>query len=176
MNLIKFTPARWFGNEDNDKSLAVRRRLNTPREDFRSEIDRVFDTFFAPFGSLMNPSLGGGLAGETALKPRLDLKACDKEYTVAVELPGVAEKDISIEIGKNMLTISGEKKRESDDKDDQGMVHVERSYGYFQRALSLPEDSDLEAVKANFDNGVLRVTIPRVEQKKETRTIEISKS
>lgn len=173
MNLIKFNPARWFGNEDGDKSPAVRLRSDSPRDVFRSEVERLFDSFFAPFGqSLMSPSLRDG---DVMLKPRLDLDASDKEYTVAVELPGVEEKDVSIEVSKNTLAISGEKKKESEDKDEKGGRHIERSYGFFQRTLVLPDDVDADNIKASFDKGVLSVTIPRVEIKKDIRKVEITK-
>jgi HSP20 family protein len=94
---------------------------------------------------------------------------------VAAELPGVDEKDVSIEVSKNTLTISGEKKKEFEDKDEKGVRHVERSYGFFQRALALPDDADIDSIKAGFSKGVLRVTIPRIEAKKDTRKVEITK-
>lgn len=176
MNLIKLSPARWFSNEDDEKSLAVRRRGTTPRDAFHSEVDRMFDDLFTSFGF---PSVGsfrdkvGG--GDAMLKPSLDLGASDKEYIVAVELPGVDEKDISIEVSKGTLIISGEKKQELEDKDEKrGMYRIERSYGAFQRTLALPEDVNLDAIKAGFDKGVLRVTIPRTEPK-ETKKVAISK-
>ncbi|MDR2820933.1 MAG: Hsp20/alpha crystallin family protein [Desulfovibrio sp.] len=176
MNLIKFNPSRWFGNEDGDKSLVVRRRGDNPRDVFRSEVDRLFDSFLAPFGGpLMSPLFGSAYDGDVILKPRLDLDASDKEYVVAAELPGVDEKDVSIEVSKNTLTISGEKKKEFEDKDEKGVRHVERSYGFFQRALALPDDADIDGIKAGFSKGVLRVTIPRIEAKKDTRKVEITK-
>lgn len=177
MNLIKFNPSRWFSTEVGDKQLAVRRRENSPRDAFRSEVDRLFDSFFAPFGSsFMAPIFSGPYEGEPMLRPSLDLEASDAEYSVAVELPGVDEKDVTVEVNKNMLTISGEKKKEAEEKDEKGIRHVERSYGFFERALALPDDADIDNIKASFDKGVLRVTIPRVEAQKDTRKVEITKS
>ena len=94
------------------------------------------------------------------LKPTLDLSATDKEYTIAVEIPGVDEKDVKLEIANDILTIRGEKKHEKEEK-DKNFYRVERSYGSFQRVLSLPEDADQEAVKATFKRGVLTISMPR---------------
>lgn len=177
MNLVKFNPARWFNDEDGGKSLAVHRRGGSPRDAFHSEVDRMFDDFFTSFGFPSMQAFGGKPGeGGAFLKPNLDLAASDKEYTVAVELPGVDEKDISIEVNKNTLTISGEKKQEHEDKDEKkGMYRMERSYGSFQRILALPEDIDADGIKAGFDKGVLRVTIPRTEVK-DAKKIAITKS
>ena len=112
---------------------------------------------------------------DVMLRPRLDLTESDKTYSLAVELPGVDEKDISIELDNDTLTISGEKRREVNDSDEKGRLYVERSYGSFQRMLTLPDDVDTSGIQANFDNGVLRVTIPRTEAKTDTRRIEITK-
>ncbi len=174
MNLTKFYPSNWFTHEDDDKSLAVRRDI-TPRDMFHSEVDRMFDNFFNSFGFPAMPSLfAGSGGGDILLKPSLDLSASDTEYTVAVELPGVDEKDIAIEVNQNTLTISGEKKRESEDKDEKGMYRVERSYGSFRRALALPDDAMVDGIKAGFDKGVLNISIPRKEPK-ETKKIAITK-
>jgi HSP20 family molecular chaperone IbpA/predicted peroxiredoxin len=94
------------------------------------------------------------------LKPTLDLGATDKAYTVTVEIPGVDEKDIKLEIINDTLAIRGEKKQETEEK-DKNFYRLERSYGSFQRVLSLPGDIDQDGVKANFKKGILRVTMPR---------------
>lgn len=162
MNLTKYTPSRWFSHEDGDKAPAVRRRGESPRDVFHSEIDRMFDDFFTSFGFSPMPSLlGRSGGGDVLLKPSLDLAASEKEYSVAVELPGVDEKDVTVEVNRDTLTISGEKKREFEDKDEKGVYRMERSYGSFHRTLALPGDADIDNIKAGFDKGVLRLTIPR---------------
>jgi HSP20 family protein len=90
----------------------------------------------------------------------LDLGATDKAYTATVEVPGVDEKDVKVEMVNDTLTIRGEKKQEKEEK-DKNYYRMERSYGSFQRVLSLPEDADQEGVSATFKNGVLTVTMPR---------------
>lgn len=177
MNLIRFNPTRWFNNnEEDDKALAVRRRGASSRDAFHSEVDRMFDDFFTSFGLPPMPLLRSRIGGEDVmLKPSLDLGASDKEYTITVELPGVDEKDISIDVNKTTLTISGEKKQEFEDKDEKkGMYRVERSYGAFQRTIALPEDANIDGIKASFDKGILCVTIQRTEAMS-TKKVAISK-
>ncbi|SBW07716.1 Molecular chaperone (Small heat shock protein) [uncultured delta proteobacterium] len=174
MNITKYYPSRWFSHEDDDRAPAVRRRGENPRDAFHSEVDRMFDDFFTGFGFSPMPSLlGRHGGGEALLKPSLDLAASDKEYTVAVELPGVDEKDIAVEVKRDTLTIRGEKKREFEDKDEKGVYRMERSYGSFYRTLALPGDADIDGIKAAFDKGVLRLIIPRTETE-DTKKIAIT--
>jgi HSP20 family protein len=93
-------------------------------------------------------------------KPTLDLSATDKEYTLTVEIPGVDEKDVNLEMVNDTLTVRGEKKQEKEEK-DKDYYRVERSYGSFQRVLSLPDDVDQQGVKAVFKRGVLTISMPR---------------
>jgi len=94
------------------------------------------------------------------LKPILDLGASESEYTVTVEIPGVDEKNLKIEVEKNIMIIRGEKKQEKEEK-KKSYYRLERFYGSFQRTLSLPEDADQDGIKATFKQGVLTVTLPR---------------
>ena len=90
---------------------------------------------------------------------------------VHVDLPGMSEDEVEIEIEDRVLTISG--KRESKLDQTEGTVHrVERSYGAFSRSLTLPEGVDADAVTAAFDKGVLEVRVPKPEERK-PRRIEI---
>jgi len=111
---------------------------------------------------------------EGIFKPTLDLGASDKEYTISVELPGVDENDVKLEVMDDTLTIRGEKRQEKEEK-ERNYYRIERSYGSFQRMLSLPEDADQENIKAVFKKGVLTVTLPRKAlPKSEARQIPVS--
>lgn len=90
----------------------------------------------------------------------MDLGATEKEYTVCIETPGVDGKDIQLQITNNTLTIFGEKKQAVEEK-KKHYYRVERSYGSFQRVLSLPQDADQDKINAQFKKGVLTITIPR---------------
>ncbi len=109
------------------------------------------------------------------LKPRADLSATDTEYQLTVEIPGINERDVSLDISGNTLTIRGEKRQEKEEK-AKDYYRIERSYGSFQRVLSLPEDVDQDTIKATFKNGVLTVTMPRkaVTGGAEVKQIEIT--
>jgi HSP20 family protein len=173
MDIKKWVPWNWFKKEeDADQTLPVRQTgtreagypHHNPMARLHQEIDRLFDSAFRGFGLPWSPFGQDGPLGarmtDTLLKPTLDLGATDKEYTISVEIPGVDEKEISLEIANNTLTIRGEKKQEKEEK-DKNYYRMERSYGAFQRVLALPEDADQEAVKAKFKRGVLTVTMPR---------------
>jgi HSP20 family protein len=172
MDIKKWIPWNWFNKEEENagKMVPVKREntkehsnaLAHPLQQFHQEVDRLFDQTFRGFGlsSLgfdrpLFPNLSDGM-----LKPTLDLGATNKEYTITVEIPGVKEKDVKLEIVNDTLTISGEKKQEKEEK-DKNYYRMERSYGSFQRVLSLPEDADQENVKATFKKGVLTVTMAR---------------
>lgn len=172
MEIKKWMPWNWFEKEEKDtgKTVPVRREDSQDQgvafpialQNFHREVDRIFDQAFRGFG-LSQPWLDGVLWPRMAdgmLKPTLDLSATDKEYTIAVEIPGVDEKDVKLEIANDILTIRGEKKHEKEEK-DKNFYRVERSYGSFQRVLSLPEDADQEAVKATFKRGILTISMPR---------------
>lgn len=170
MSVKKWIPWNWFKNEEDSagKSVPVQRAvvqerdhaLGYPIERFHREIDRLFDQAFRGFGLTpfeFNRPLLPGL-NDGILKPTLDLGATDKEYTVTLEIPGVDEKDVRLEIVNDTLTIQGEKKQEAEEK-GKNYYRMERSYGSFQRMLSLPEDADQNDVTATFKNGVLTVTM-----------------
>jgi HSP20 family protein len=132
------------------------------------EMNRLFDDVFR--GSLGSPS--GGSQGGGAIVPPIDVSETDKEVRVCAEIPGVSEKDVDVTLDQDMLTIRGEKKFERDVEKEN--YHVsERSFGTFQRMLRLPFVVDPEQVKANFENGVLTVTLPKGQEQQRTRRIEV---
>ncbi len=107
--------------------------------------------------------------------PRMDLSATEKAYAVTLEVPGVNEEDVKLEVRDDTLIISGEKKRETREE-DAGFYRMERSYGSFQRSLALPEDAEISGITATRKDGVLSVNIPRKAPETPTsRKIEISK-
>ena len=100
--------------------------------------------------------------------PAMDLVETDDHFVLKADLPGLNEGDVNIEVEDNVLTVSGERKSEHEDKRE-GYYRVERSFGSFRRTLTLPEGVDPEAVNATFDKGVLEVRIPKPEQRKPRR-------
>jgi HSP20 family protein len=141
-------------NKRGDESL-------TPVTQFRSEFDRLFDRFFSdpwsPFGAGNDwPMPGGGFV------PTLDLRETESDVIVRVEVPGMKADDIDIQVTGDVMTISGEKKEESEHS--QGSIyHAERRFGRFRRSIQLPGQIEIDRVTADYDQGVLTVHLPRSE-------------
>lgn len=137
----------------------------------RDEMDRVFERFESGLPRL--PSLFRYGSGEAWLMPELDVHDDGKQLTVAVELPGVDEKDVTVTLANGILTIKGEKKSEHEENDGQTYMS-ERSYGAFERSLRLPDSIDESKLEARFDKGVLRIAAQkRPEAVKAEKRIEI---
>lgn len=134
------------------------RELNT----LQNEMNRLFGTFFD------TPTTTGGNGGVRRWIPAMDLVETDEHFILRADLPGVSEDDVNIEFEDNVLTISGERKVEHEDKRE-GFYRIERATGAFSRALTLPEGIDVDAVKAKFDKGVLEIQIPKPEARKPRR-------
>jgi HSP20 family protein len=92
--------------------------------------------------------------------PSVDVSETEKNVIVKAELPGMDPKDVDLSIEKGTLVIRGEKKQESEEKNE-NYHRVERSYGSFHRSIPLPCKCDADKVKAKYKNGVLTVTLPK---------------
>lgn len=111
----------------------------------------------------------------TFLEPDIEVRDNPKEITVSAELPGLDPKDIDIQVSdEGFLTISGEKKHQTEEKSE-GFYFSERSYGMFQRVVNLPTDEiNRDKITAEFDNGVLNISLPKLESaKKKVKKIAI---
>ena len=106
--------------------------------------------------------------------PPVDIVETEQELILKADVPEMTEKDIAISIEKGTLTIKGERKFEKKD-DTAGYHRIERGYGTFARSFGLPETVDPEKVSAAYKNGVLTVTLPKMEVAK-PRTIEVKVS
>ncbi len=118
-----------------------------------------------------------GRSDESALTtwaPSVDIYETENELVLKADLPEVAEKDIDIHIENNMLTVRGERKFEQKVKEE-NYLRVERSYGSFSRSFSLPNTVDTDAIKAEYKNGVLTVTMPKRAESK-PKQVKISTS
>jgi HSP20 family protein len=133
------------------------RELNT----IQSEMNRLFNTFF----EASTPGNGGTGSAMRRWIPAMDLVESQNDFVLRADLPGLSEKDVNIELEDNVLTISGQRKAEHEERKE-GYYRVERASGSFSRSLTLPEGVDPETVKAHFDKGVLEVRIPKPEQRK----------
>jgi len=128
-----------------------------PLNSLRREVDEIFNQFTDRFG----------VFGRSDTKdfqiPALDVDETEKAFEVSAELPGVAEEDIDISVTDNVLTIHGEKQQSSQSEDADRRIS-ECSYGVYERSLSLPFKCDAKSIKADYDNGVLHLVIPKPKQ------------
>ncbi|MFE1599893.1 Hsp20/alpha crystallin family protein [Methylobacterium sp. ID0610] len=130
------------GNEPMSPFLTLHREMN-----------RLFDDVFT--------GLGGGMPGLAARGlgwPSVEMVETDQGLRVSAELPGLDEKDVELTIDQGVLTLRGEKRAETTDKE---RGYTERSYGRFERSLALPFAVEEDKAEASFKNGVLSVTLPR---------------
>ncbi len=129
-----------------------------PRRDFfgftdlRDEMDRLWEAMF----TRRRPE---GASFSLAQAPAVDVFEKDGQLHVRAELPGIEEKDVEIEVTREGLTISGEKKEEHEVKED-NYYRSERSYGRFTRHIPLPERADVDKAEAHFKKGVLEIDMP----------------
>jgi HSP20 family protein len=104
-------------------------------------------------------------------KPAVDVYEEDNAIVIKAELPGIDKKDIEVELNDGVLTLKGERNYENEVKED-NYYRKERAYGKFHRAFTLPEGLDPEKVEAAFKDGVLKVTVPKPEEK-QSRKISV---
>ena len=138
-----------------------RRRNLVPFDD---DFDRFFDRFFDGFPFMESAE---GKNWPVAV----DVSETDKEVRVKAEIPGMSAKDFDISVHDGVLTIKGERKHESEDKNE-NYHRIERRYGSFYRSVRLPSEVDANEVGASYKNGVLDIRLPKVESEP-VRKIEV---
>ena len=104
--------------------------------------------------------------------PQIEVLQNNGQFLVRADLPGLTKDDVKVEVTDNMLTISGERKEEKEEKRE-GFYRSERSYGNFYRKIPLPEGAKTENAAATFQNGVLEITMPAMKVEPPTRKLEI---
>ena len=166
----------------NDALPAFRDFADHPLLALRAQMDRLFDNFVSDWRL---PSLTHSLwdlePSQTppwsrgVIDPRFDVAETDDAIEMSAELPGIDEKDVELTLGDGVLTIRGEKKAEKETKEKDYYLS-ERRYGSFVRSLRLPGSIDEGKIKATFDKGVLKVTLPkRAEAKAKKKKIAIGR-
>ncbi len=149
----------------NSLSRISRNPSNDPL--FRT-LDHFFgDDSFRPFGALSREGLKSN-----GWMPPVDIRETEDGFEFTAELPGLTKDDVSITIEEKVLTLTGERKW--DDEESKNEFHrVERAYGSFSRAFTLPSVVDASKVEAKFDHGVLTISVPKAEEVK-PRQIKIN--
>ena len=142
-------------------------QLIEPFTQLRSEVDRLFESF--PFRL---PALK---LGRFASALALEMKETDKSYKLTAELPGVEPEDVEVTYEDGLLRIAGEKKEEREEN-ERGYRLSERSYGFFERLVSLPSGANPDRIDAIYKNGVLTVRVAKDdEEKRNMRKITVHK-
>ena len=156
------TPWNWFKKEADQTAPYPQHSNGTlithdPFVQLHQAMDQLFDHFFQGFPMSRFRMPEGRMMRDTVF-PQLNIAETMKDYTITVEVPGVDEKDIELTVEDMTLTIRGEKRSEHESQDSQ-YHQMERSYGVFQRVLSLPTNANEDQITAKFNKGVLTVTI-----------------
>jgi len=140
MNLVKWTPYRDMTS-------------------FHNRINRLFNEPIFPAGWLDNELRSSNW------NPVVDIYEKDDTIVIKAELPGMEKKDISVDLKDDVLTLKGERSHEKEVKEE-NYHRKERFFGKFHRSFRLPEDMDADKIKADFKDGVLKIDIPKPEERK----------
>ena len=130
-------------------------------------------SYFSPWSNdswldnFLDPDVSSFINDSRFLSPAIDIEESAEEYLVSADLPGVKKEDISIDCSANLLTITAERKYETDERRKEN--RRERFFGTYQRSFTLPQGADTNKVEANYEGGVLMVHIPKGEAVKSRR-------
>ncbi len=144
MTLVKFRPSGEVAN-------------------FDKRLKKFFEDFDAPFWGDWNSKNFDFNAG--VFTPRVDVTEDNENLYVEADIPGVDKKDVKVSVVGDVLTISGEKKKESRDE-NKNYYRLERTSGSFSRSFTLPSEIHNDKISAEFTNGVLKITLPKTEEAK----------
>lgn len=187
MNLEKINPWNWFKHEEGsargETTIPVKRNqvgaavpsfgANHPLASLHREMDRLFDNAFENFGFLSLRDSDFFASGVSQYQPKIDVSGDNNSYEVTLDVPGLSEKDLSVDVSGDVLTIRGQKEDKQEEK-DKHYYRMERRYGSFQRTLALPSDAVGAEIQAKLENGVLALSVPRRGMvDKESKRIEI---
>jgi HSP20 family protein len=151
---------------------------NPLADSFRREMDSMISRFFGgslPFSPLETAAQRTGFPSldmTGAVSPAIDIHETDAAIELTAELPGLSQDDVEIEVREGRLTLRGQKNVSHDGSGD--LRISERSYGSFARTMMLPDTIDVEKITAEFDKGVLHVTMPKTETNDPSRKIKVS--
>jgi len=141
-----------------------------PFQDLRSAQDEMaqMNPMLAHALGLHTQQQGSGRATTTAWAPALDISERKDAYLVTVELPGIKPEDLDITMEDGLLTIQGERQF-TQESSEQQFHRVERRYGAFRRSITLPAQVQAEQIEASFEDGVLQIMVPKMEEAKPKR-------
>ncbi len=163
---------------EDKKSPQIAPWTNPLTDNFRREMETMMSRFFGGTSPLLPMDSAAQRTGfpsldmTGAVSPAIDINETDTAIELTAELPGLAEDDVEIELKDRRLTLRGQKNVTHDNGGD---LHIsERSYGSFARTMTLPDTVDVENITAEFDKGVLQITMPKTEPTDPSRKIKVS--
>ncbi|MFG1192672.1 Hsp20/alpha crystallin family protein [Xanthobacter flavus] len=145
-----------WGRNNNQTPSVYRDEDRNPFLSLHREVNRLFDDVFRGFDSRL-PAFGS-LSSFAGSWPSVEISETDKEIKVTAEIPGLEEKDVEVLIDDGVLTLKGEKRSETEDKEKQ---FSERFYGRFERRIPLGVEVEEDKIDARFKNGVLSIVLPK---------------
>jgi HSP20 family protein len=145
-----------WGRQNDQSPTAYRDSDRDPFMALHREMNRLFDDVFRGLDTRL-PSFGA-LSSRSASWPNVEISDAENEIRISAEVPGLEEKDIEVLLDDGVLTLKGEKRSETEDKDRQ---FSERYYGRFERRIPLGYELEEDKIDAHFRNGVLNVTLPK---------------
>ena len=161
--------------QDRSPAYGDRAALSDPftlMQRMSADMDRLFEQFGFG-GGLAAPSLGTNALAQGTWSPQIETFRRGDQLVIRADVPGVRKEDLHVEVDDGVLTLSGERRSESEENRD-GYYRSERSYGQFQRSIALPEGISADQCQASFNDGVLEVTLPAPkEQERTAKRIEI---
>ena len=131
---------------------------------FSEDMDRLFEGVGPRWAAMPEES--------TLWSPPVEVSEQDDQFVVCAELPGIRKEDVKVELTPLGLMITGERKRDREERRE-AFYRSERSYGAFSRTIPIPEEANLEQAKAQFEDGILKVSLPIPESKRQRREIPI---
>ncbi|MEZ5831268.1 MAG: Hsp20/alpha crystallin family protein [Dongiaceae bacterium] len=160
MNVKDLIP--WSRTEGKSPSLY---RDADPFMALHREVNRLFDDAFRGFEGFGMGRFPMPTAGRSVSWPNIEVSETEKEFRLTAEMPGLEEKDVEVTLDDGVLTLRGEKRSETEDKDRH---FSERFYGQFERRIALGGEVQEDKIAADFKNGVLTITMPKSEQLQST--------
>ena len=161
------------------KSPSIFEETWQPLVRLRADMERMFEDFFSGVSSSLSGRKGTVEPFRTVERmftgsaPAVDLVEKENAYEMSAELPGLDDKDVRLSLKDDVLTLSGERKEQTEEK-KQGYHFSERRFGAFRRSFRLPDDVDQDKIEANFKKGVLTITLPKnPEAAKNEKKIEV---
>lgn len=130
----------------------------------------VFDDFFKPWNEWFD---NGGFWGKVMNVPAVNITEQKNDYMVSLAAPGLKKEDFKIDVDGNMLTISSEKEETKEEKDKK-FTRKEYNYSSFSRSFTLPEEINKEKIEAKYEDGVLKISLPRKEEAKKPAAKQIA--